>query len=322
MVKGHGAKVELVYREYKLSTEFPVLALFPGEYVYQSFDSSTLTYFHFHNCIEIGMCLTGGKDLFVEDKHYTLNSEEFFIIPPYSIHFAGNLTNVSKDDDCCQYLYLDPEALLKEFYPNGLAPEMNWYKNSNLPYIFSKKKDQELYELCSYLFKELKDQQKEYTFAVKGLFLTFFAIITRIIDNHENKESTRYRTISAILPAIDYINKNYTQKIQITDLAKQCYMSTAHFRTVFQEAMQQSPLKYLTSLRLQKACELLYSTEATILDIAMGVGFQSVANFNRLFKDFFQTTPTNWRNNRRAIHKKYIRYSPFFSNSTPDSGRS
>lgn len=317
MVKGHATKVELVYREYKLSSEFPVLALFPSEYIYQSFDSSVLTYFHFHNCIEIGMCLSGGKDLSVEGKHYTLNSEEFFIIPPYSMHFAGNLPNVSKDDDCCQYLYLDPEALLKEFYPNGLAPEMNWYKNSNLPYLFSRKNNEELYDLCTYLFEELRDHQKEYTYAVKGLFLSFFVTITRLIDTKENEESIRYQTMSSILPAIDYINKNYTQKIQLSDLAKNCYMSAAHFRSIFQDTMQQSPLKYLTSLRLQKACELLYSTEATILDIAMGVGFQSVSNFNRLFKESFQTTPTDWRNNRRAFQKKNIRYSPFLKNSTP-----
>lgn len=313
MVKEHSNKVELVYREYKLSSEFPVLALFPGEYIYQNFNSQALTYLHFHNCIEIGMCLSGGKDLFVEGKHYTLNPKEFFIIPPYSMHFASNLPHVLKEEDCCQYLYLDPNALLKEFYPNGLTSEMNWYKNSNLPYSFSEEKHPELYELCSYLFSELKERSREYPYAVKGLFLTFFVMITRLIDTKESEESIRYQTMSAILPAIHYMNKNYTQKIQISDLASHCYMSTTHFRTVFYKAIQQSPLKYLTSLRLQKACELLYSTEATILDIAMGVGFQSVSNFNRLFKDAFQTTPTNWRNNRRAIQKKNIRYSPFLT---------
>ena len=88
-------------------------------------------------------------------------------------------------------------------------------------------------------------------------------------------------------------------------------MSSHNFRNLFYNSMQQTPIKYLNKIRLQKACELLCSTEDTILDIAISVGFQSASNFYRHFRKFNNLSPIQWRNNRRAIQKKNYHYSPF-----------
>ena len=311
MFREHDHKTELEYREYKLSENFPIIALFSGEYIYQSINSSDLSFFHFHNCIEIGICYEGSKNLSVEGKNYILQANEFFIIPPYSMHFANNMPDVTPENDCCEYLYFNPEVLLLDFYPNGLPQEMFWYKTTNSPNIFSKKINSSLYQLLVSIFDELRKQNEGYKFAVKGLLLTFMVELTRTIGITSLTESTRYQNMSALLPAIHYIYDNYSTKISVSDLATLCYISTPHFRNLFYELMQQTPLKYINLIRLQKACELLRSTEYTILDISMSVGFPSLSNFNRHFHEYYHVSPKQWRNNRRAIQKKNIRYSPF-----------
>lgn len=311
MFKDRDHKIEIEYREYKLPNEFPILALFMGDYQYQQIDPANLPFFHFHNCIEIGICYECNKNLSVEGKNYTLSKGDFFFISPYSMHFATNAPDTVPENDCCEYLYLNPEVLLLDFYPNGLPNEMLWYKSSNVPHIFSKDTSPYLYSLTLSILEELRNQQEGYQYSTKGLLLAFMVEFTRSVVITTPSEFTRYQNMSALLPAIQYINQNYATKITVTQLAALCHMSTNHFRNLFIELMQQTPLKYINFLRLQKACELLYSTELTILDISMGVGFLSLSNFNSHFHEYLHTSPKQWRNNRRAIQKKNIRYSPF-----------
>ncbi len=311
MYKERDRKIEIEYREYKLPQEFPILALFMGDYQYQEIDPSNPPFFHFHNCIEIGICYEGNKNLSVEGKNYTLSKGDFFVIAPYSMHFATNTPDTVPENDYCEYLYLNPEVLLLDFYPKGLPNEMLWYKSSNVPHIYSKYTSPYLYSLTLGILEELRLEQEGYKYAIKGLLLTFMIELTRSMIITSPAEFTRYQNMSVLLPAIIYINENYARKISISLLASLCHISTTHFRKLFFELMQQTPLKYINILRLQKACELLYSTELTILDISMGVGFVSLSNFNRHFHEYYHTSPKQWRNNRRAIQKKNIRYSPF-----------
>ena len=82
MFQYHGYLVELEYREYKLPESFPCIALLQGEFSFSPGSSGPLTYLHFHNCVEIGICHAGGKDLYVEDSHERFCTGDISVIPP------------------------------------------------------------------------------------------------------------------------------------------------------------------------------------------------------------------------------------------------
>ena len=107
-------------------------------------------------------------------------------------------------------------------------------------------------------------------------------------------EDSRHDTILTISPALEYINRNYGQQMDMNSLAGLCHMSLTHFRRCFKQRIKCSPSKYINSIRLRKACDLLDSTEDTILDIVMAVGFESVSNFNRHFIETMNETPSQW----------------------------
>ena len=85
------------------------------------------------------------------------------------------------------------------------------------------------------------------------------------------------------------------QQFTIEHLADLCHWSLTHFRRVFHEIMGTSPLDYINSTRIFKACNLLCSTEDSILDISEAVGFHSLSSFNRYFIKIMPMSPREYR---------------------------
>ncbi len=96
--------------------------------------------------------------------------------------------------------------------------------------------------------------------------------------------------------ALKYIQEHHTNpSLRLHDVARECGLSPAHFSKVFSETVGCHFTDYLTAYRLQHACVLLKSTDESITGIAYDVGFASVANFFRCFRQMFDCTPLLYR---------------------------
>lgn len=91
--------------------------------------------------------------------------------------------------------------------------------------------------------------------------------------------------------AIDYVEKNFAHDFKIIDLANECHMSETHFRRVFQEKMNMTPIEYVNFVRVKKACELIDKTDISMEDVAEKVGFVTPSTFNRNFRRIIGTSP-------------------------------
>jgi len=299
--------LNLEYREYCLSDDFPILMLTPQSA--RSTASYTSPHYHFHNCLEIGICYEGAHTLSFENMDYELSAGDFFIISPYSMHFL--YPKQADAGNSCKYIYIKPEELLGDFYPLGLPDEIKWYKNSGVPFIFSSGNEPDMYNVLNLIIRELSLQLNRYEYTVKGLVLSLMTKLTRKLSMNCDLSISRYQGMSQVLPALKCVNESYDKPITVSHLASICNMSNSGFRTLFTELMSETPRHYLNRIRLQKACELLYSTEKTILDISIESGFQSLSNFYRAFNDYYGIAPKEWRDTRRTIQKKNVRHSQF-----------
>ena len=72
-------------------------------------------------------------------------------------------------------------------------------------------------------------------------------------------------------------------------------MSETHFRRVFQEKMNMTPIEYVNFVRIKKACELIDKTDISMEDIAEKVGFITPSTFNRNFRRIIGTSPYQWK---------------------------
>lgn len=96
--------------------------------------------------------------------------------------------------------------------------------------------------------------------------------------------------------AIGYIESNYKNKITLSDVAKFLRCSESSFSHSFRKEIGVSPYEYIIRKRLNKAKELLKTTNASISEIAEQAGFNSEANFIKTFRMKNNMTPNTFRN--------------------------
>jgi AraC-like DNA-binding protein len=106
------------------------------------------------------------------------------------------------------------------------------------------------------------------------------------------------RSCRQLQPALEYIEKNYHDPdLDIETLAKKANMSTAYFRKIFKQMLKVSPIRYLQTVRIDKAKELLVTERFTINEASEMSGFSSPFYFDTVFKKKTGMTPTDYIRN-------------------------
>ncbi|CDD49323.1 putative uncharacterized protein [Bacteroides sp. CAG:875] len=94
---------------------------------------------------------------------------------------------------------------------------------------------------------------------------------------------------------IAYLNTHYTQDIRLEDVASYAAMNTTAFCRFFKENTGKTFKQHITDMRIGYACKLLLNEQWNISEICLECGFESVAHFNRCFKQHTEMTPTTYR---------------------------
>ncbi|WP_162301536.1 bifunctional transcriptional activator/DNA repair enzyme AdaA [Enterococcus faecalis] len=92
-----------------------------------------------------------------------------------------------------------------------------------------------------------------------------------------------------------FIDRHSAEPLRLDYLAQTCHGSPFHLQRTFKEQTKQTPLAYLTSVRIRQAQELLLHSPLTIQQIAKKVGFQTAAYFATTFKKETGVTPSVYR---------------------------
>lgn len=99
--------------------------------------------------------------------------------------------------------------------------------------------------------------------------------------------------------AIEYMNDNIDQAINLEDIAKATNRSPSHIARLFRAEVGQPPHRYLIRLRVEKARDLLEKTNESIAEIAFECGFSHQEHLTRLFRREFSATPAAYRKSKR-----------------------
>ncbi len=93
----------------------------------------------------------------------------------------------------------------------------------------------------------------------------------------------------------EYLNTHYGNNITIDDLAQMAGYSSYHFARMFKESFALPPHKYLGQVRIERAKDMLRSTDLPIAEIALSCGYSSQAHFTSNFKKAVGVTPRLFR---------------------------
>lgn len=92
-----------------------------------------------------------------------------------------------------------------------------------------------------------------------------------------------------------FIHSHYHEPISVEDIAKEAHISKRGCFRLFQENLHMTPLEYMTSYRLRRACQRLTDTNESITQIAYNCGLGSSSYFGKVFRERYGCTPAAYR---------------------------
>jgi AraC-like DNA-binding protein len=115
----------------------------------------------------------------------------------------------------------------------------------------------------------------------------------------ENGSSGNRAEPVAIWRARKFIEEHSREELSLTEVAKVVKMNANHLSENFKQVTGMNFVEYVARTRFKTACDLLRNPNLRISEIAFAAGFQSLSQFNRVFKSFSGKTPTEYRARRR-----------------------
>lgn len=125
----------------------------------------------------------------------------------------------------------------------------------------------------------------------------FIGKISEACQNILNKRGER--SVNVIMAAKEYITRNYSKNISLEDVSRTVDISPYYFSRVFKDETGENFIDYLTDIRIDRAKQLLETTDASMKEICAMVGYSDPNYFSRSFKRRVGVTPTEYKEGKR-----------------------
>lgn len=172
-------------------------------------------------------------------------------------------------------------------------------RNSSIEYLyFSAASDQGL--LFSGHLKEILALRKKHPAAYELDVMEHFYAIWKELYLHcrehlFSKEENTASDISLQKKMVSFIYQRFTEALSLDEIAAAGSISRSKCCIIFKRYLNQSPIDFLNSYRLEVACNLLKSTDYSITRIATACGFNHLSYFSKMFERKYGCTPSNYR---------------------------
>lgn len=121
--------------------------------------------------------------------------------------------------------------------------------------------------------------------------LKYVRVAAGLLHVYSRKNSYQY-----VMQAKEYIAQNYADSsLSLNDICEHIGISASYLSELFNENGGEKFSGYLANFRVEKACQLLRTTNVNIKEIGFCCGFNSIQNFIRVFKKYMDQTPGHYR---------------------------
>lgn len=254
---------------------------------------------HWHEHLEILLVLKGSVEIRINNQLYTVKEDDILLINSHEIHS----TRRTEEDNLLLLIQLDGRYY-STYYPEfrNMIFEREYFNCKH------NKNDSEILKVhLAKIVWQLHKKDIGYRFSIGSEVVLLLSHVMRSSRESELKElsqADKDDQLSKIKEILDYINDNFEQGITLNDIANKVYFSAGHLSRFFKEMMGISFQEYLDYIRIDKASELLLSTNKLITEVAHESGLSSTKTLNRLFRDHFDCTPSEFRSNYENIIKR------------------
>ena len=287
---GRPKRKQVELRSYDLTDELHLVIHRGTEWRISPVESLIL---HFHNCFEIGACLTESGFIRFGEERIPVRAGDIVCVARNVSHTIWSAPGT--ESEWC-FIHLDPESILGQQAAGRMPDPTRFLKMlSDCHLVLRAAESGWADALLRQMVQEAERQEPGYPLCISGLCAAFF---TRLLRLYGQGEENAARPTITLSPALDYLYTHYQEKFSLETLSQVCHMSTTNFRRRFLEETGTSPLEFLHQVRITKSCALLRTAGADVAGVASQVGYSSMSSFNRHFLELVGCTPSAWRNMR------------------------
>ena len=172
-------------------------------------------------------------------------------------------------------------SLINESYPSIKTVIVSGYDD------FEFARDALVNNASDYLLKPINSADLENT--LKKLEWKLLAEKDKITEKRQTRPFDIVEGIKA------YLKSNFNKPISFSDIASQFNFSPAYLTKIFKEHAGTSPVKYLQKYRIDVARKLLWSSNLSVKEVALKVGFEDQFHFSKNFKNIVGVSPQQFR---------------------------
>nr|WP_300307861.1 AraC family transcriptional regulator [uncultured Anaerostipes sp.] len=247
---------------------------------------------HWHDDVEFILVLSGYMEYSVNGKIVTVKEGEGIFVNTRQLHYGFSSDRSDCDFICIllhPFLLCSVPFVEKEY----IAPVM---ENEAMPYLLlhpEKKYEEEILRAVDEMYR--CHGQKTAALRVQNLFFKIWENLFLLSGHLKKTSKSGNHHLTILRDMLRFIYEHYDQKISLTQISKAGNVGKTTCCTIFQKYTNETPVSYLISYRIKKGIELLETTDKTISEIALEVGFSGASYFTEIFHRAYGCTPTEYR---------------------------
>ncbi len=224
---------------------------------------------HFHRSYELLYSLKGKIKVTIGSEKIELNRGECALVFPYVLH------SFSVTEGCSLWVGVFSSDHVKEFDKEcmGKIPKTAKFSLS----------DTEREYLKTGLFTTEKPQK----YALKGYL---YIVTSRFMEQAEFNEKAIDKG-DIVMKVIEYVEKNFREDLTLIKIAKELGYNHQYLSKAFKSSVKMNFRSLINQYRIDYARYLLEKSSVTVAEAAFESGFQSLRNFNRVYKEMIGKTP-------------------------------
>ena len=235
---------------------------------------------HWHDFYEMEILQSGTIFHSFNNHSETIGAGEAYICSYYDCHAFTTIT--------------DTTVFCITFDENAFDPKLHQFLSQNLFELKCHFDERELNEITEKLERMVAEYDIELMFKDLYMLNLVSEIVISIIRKCTNNQKITPPKI--IQQVIGYMYANFRSDISVISLAKKFSISPNYLGSLFKKWMHTSIAKYLNSIRIKYATNLLRMTDLSMKEIAFASGYNSVEYFQRCFVNQLKTTPLKYKN--------------------------
>lgn len=254
---------------------------------------------------EIIYIAEGEMNVFINNENRVAKAGDIIFLRPYKSHTLTSNCDVTSQPHVHFDLFKDE---LSEMIPVSLKrrvkmsdTEKAWFRTDNLkaldldlPVVMRLHNHLAIKDLLYKIIDEYHMKLSNYETYLSALMSQLLIVIQR--SYAISKLDLRQEHLAAFENVQRYVLDNIDRNITIDELAKFTYLSKYHFIRVFTEHFGDTPHKYVTKLRVERAKELLlYDESLSVSDVAVKLNFDSQQTFSYWFKKNVGISPKSYK---------------------------